>query len=748
MSNFFVDIDNNGGSLANFIFSGYNPCLIEVSEDFIKCLTNKGTIEFDIARGELSKVDKKFPIADVSMLPELFNYDFKYFTDNLKFDQSMAVYFLEILFEGFLKRGPKGMADALYNYSEGRCDYAKGTQGYYDFWFKNYNDEWQSANFQAMLDLVSERSSKIIPYNFKDNYLWNKNPNHHGVALMRYILANFKKPVGDSQKSVKPVQNFSDTAAEIVRQNKERKKLRDAENEKASAAQKTLEEIKRASKNIFGEDSKKFDSCYAANIFYPIFLDNPDANVDEFAKKICNSIEKSYSKFFWSRDKYHFDGYLKTLNEEIFQKFKIAPRLNSEVALMVVCDEYYKTILFTSKKIIGVNLSEKPRKYSYDEIKNFSFARTEGTLTYDDSIKINGETFARIDFGEKVFKIVKDIFEIFKLKDFYNNKKFAAPAPVEKISAPPAAENFAVKKELLTERELSRQDLINFINRLQKDYNFKSYVYYYNHGGKLDKKVEKKFNAALENYVKLLPNEFPVVLFDSTLFGSATEGFMLTNKGIHIHNSSEDKVFIAYNYNFCALKNDKITVGITELYTGTLSDEKIRPLFNLIQDCRKFFIDVKASPEIDKNKIQNFIQQLQENFYFSSHVYYYNYGGKLDKKIEKKFSAALQSYAKLELNEVPVMLFDSTFFGSATDGFILTNKGIHSNKSKNIFISYENLSSVSIRNDYVTVNSVETDTGFLSDADKKDLVDLIIVCKDFFTGKIQGIKKAPMPYEI
>ena len=745
MSNFFVDLDSKGGSLANFIFSGYNPCLIEVSEDFIKCLTNKGIIEFDIVRGELSKVDKKFPIADVSMLPELFNYDYKYFTDNLKFEQAMAVYFLELLFEGLLKRGPKGMADALYSYSEGRCDYAKGTQGYYDFWFKTPNDEWQCVNFPAMLDLVSARSAKIIPDNFKDNYLWNKYPNHHGVALMRYILANFKKPAVESQKPVTPVQSFSDTAAEIVRQNKERKKLREAENEKAAAAEKALEEIKRASKNIFGEDSKKFDSCYAANIFYPIFLDNPAANVDEFARKICNSIEKSYSKFFWSRDKYHFDGYLKTLNEEIFQKFKVAPPPNSEVALMVVCDEYYKTILFTSKKIIGVNLSEKPRKYSYDEIKNFSFARTEGTLTYNDSIEINGETFAHIDFGEKIFKIVKDIFEIFKLKDFYGNKKFAAPAPVEKNSAPPA-ENFVIKKEVLTERELSRQDLINFINRLQKDYNFKSHVYCYEYNGKLDKKIDKKFKAALENYAKLSPNEFPAVLFDSTLFGSATEGFMLTNKGIHIHNYSEDAVFIAYNHNFAALNKDKITVGITQLSTGTLANDKIRPLFNLIQDCRKFFIDVKAAPEIDKNKIQKFIEQLQENFYFSSHVYYYNHGGKLDKKIGKKFKAALQSYAKLELNEVPVVLFDSTLFGSATDGFILTNRGIHSNK-KNIFISYENLSSVSIRNDYVTVNSVETDTGFLSDADKKDLVDLIIVCKDFFTGKIKGIEKAPMPYE-
>ena len=67
MSFFMVDVDTDGGSLANFVFRGYNPCLVEVSEEYVKCLTNKGTIEFNIMRGELSKIDRRFPIADVSM---------------------------------------------------------------------------------------------------------------------------------------------------------------------------------------------------------------------------------------------------------------------------------------------------------------------------------------------------------------------------------------------------------------------------------------------------------------------------------------------------------------------------------------------------------------------------------------------------------------------------------------------------------------------------------------------------------
>ena len=184
MSFFMVDVDTDGGSLANFVFRGYNPCLVEVSEEYVKCLTNKGTIEFNIMRGELSKIDRRFPIADVSMLPELFNYDYNYFLNNLRFDRAITIFMLEFLFEGFLKGGPKGMSNALYNYSEGRYDYSRSKAGDYSFWFKN-KEQWQRANFPALLDVFFELAEEKLPDTFKDKYLWK--PSHHGVKLISSV---------------------------------------------------------------------------------------------------------------------------------------------------------------------------------------------------------------------------------------------------------------------------------------------------------------------------------------------------------------------------------------------------------------------------------------------------------------------------------------------------------------------------------------------------------------------------------
>lgn len=190
MSDFFIDLDNSGGSLANFIFRGYSPCLIEVSENYLNCLTNRGTIEFNIARGELSKVDRRFPITDISMLPELFRYDYDYFSSNFKFDRSITVFLLEFWFEGFLKGGSRGLGKFVYDRSEGRFDYAKSKHGDWAFWFL-HRGEWQRASLPGILDYVSETSAEVSPDDCKDNYLWEKYSKHHGIQLMRYCSLNF-----------------------------------------------------------------------------------------------------------------------------------------------------------------------------------------------------------------------------------------------------------------------------------------------------------------------------------------------------------------------------------------------------------------------------------------------------------------------------------------------------------------------------------------------------------------------------
>lgn len=194
MATFFVDIDSYGDSLARLISPEYNPCLIEVSEKYLKCLTNRGTIEFDIERGELSKINRRFPITDVSMLPELFQYEYDYFFQNLQLDRGILILSIKEWFKGFLKGGPKGLGAAVYNSSEGKFDYEKNKRGEYSFWFKNEDNDWERASFLGIIEFLSQGIESLVtskstkPDIFKDKYLFSKFPNHHGYQLVSYVL--------------------------------------------------------------------------------------------------------------------------------------------------------------------------------------------------------------------------------------------------------------------------------------------------------------------------------------------------------------------------------------------------------------------------------------------------------------------------------------------------------------------------------------------------------------------------------
>ena len=190
MTIFFVDIDSYGDSLAKLIFPRYNPCLIEVSEKYLKCLTNKGTIEFDIERGELSKIDRRPPITNISILPELFHYDYDYFSQNLKFDRGLVVLSIKEWFKGFLKGGPKGFGDLIYNSSDKVFDYEKvKNSGEYAFWVKDHDDEWEIARLPTILEVFYQFLESMITSKeiFRDEYLFSEFPDHHGFQLVKYV---------------------------------------------------------------------------------------------------------------------------------------------------------------------------------------------------------------------------------------------------------------------------------------------------------------------------------------------------------------------------------------------------------------------------------------------------------------------------------------------------------------------------------------------------------------------------------
>ena len=148
-----------------------------------------------------------------------------------------------------------------------------------------------------------------------------------------------------------------------------------------------------------------------------LLTNSPDASFDELARQIHKDLSKaSKASHIWSREHYRFDSKLKeTKGFADVCKCKM-PR-DSEVVLMVSCDEHFKTIVFTDKAVFFVpSRSKNLNNYAYDKIKTFEFESKEGILTYYNFIKINGEVVMDIDYGKELFNIIENIVETFKQK--------------------------------------------------------------------------------------------------------------------------------------------------------------------------------------------------------------------------------------------------------------------------------------------------------------------------------------------
>ena len=585
----------------------------------------------------------------------------------------------------------------------------------------------------------------------KDNYIW-------AFKLLGddyYKLIEYAE-LFEQKAAVKEIYG---AMAEIEVQKKKKQQELKIKAEKVAAAKTRQDELKNLSKKLFGDNAEQFNKMYAENIFYPLLLDTPDVNFADFSIQVCNAAKKfldGASKYIWGRDNFYFERKFNDELKEMFGKFKVAPPNFSDVLVMISC-EFFNTILMTDKKIISVTVSEPPLEILYSDIKNFRYVRKEGVMTYDDYIEIDGKTFASVDFDEKIFSLVKQIMEIFKLKRYCI------------ILRKGSLKNLFLRNTTAENKpQISKSE---FKAELRDNYKFNTYVYY-NYAN--DEKAQKKFSAALGSYAKLSSGEEPFVLFDSTLFGSAKDGFILTDKGFYSHDIGLSQNFIPYE-NFGVAQDTKgkdkiIKINAVEIYTAALKDEDIEKLVNVIRKCRDYFTsqknsappkiekpaenlpvetadtwdelaDKKAAPstpikKVDNGDIKNFVRQLQEKYKFSHNIYYNDFSSD-NTKPQKKIKSAVKSYAKLSQNEIALICCDSTLFGGGDEGFLITNKGVHSESYlyKKTFVGYvDNNLTVSQNEKYVVINEVVVlDTGIFSADEKNFLINLINECKKYFS---------------
>ena len=146
--------------------------------------------------------------------------------------------------------------------------------------------------------------------------------------------------------------------------------------------------------------------------------------------------------------------------------------------------------------------------------------------------------------------------------------------------------NNKVAKKKVSTTEITTGIYDEFLRHLNKNYGNKFscnvYIFGYN-----EMKSKTKFENAMNAYAKIFDDdEKPIICYDSTIFGSATEGFVLTTHGMYLKNIFQDKKFFNWKKNpIIELNNNKIFINNIEILTSSPKKE-VSILFEMIKEIR------------------------------------------------------------------------------------------------------------------------------------------------------------------
>lgn len=292
-------------------------------------------------------------------------------------------------------------------------------------------------------------------------------------------------------------------------------------------------------------------------------------------------------------------------------------------------------------------------------------------------------------------------------------------------------------KDLPNPRALDRlkSELVKKVHDLcnTPEFKFKSHVY--SSGGTTEKGI-KKFNTAVATYAPLEKNEFPLLCVDATAMGGAEDGAIISTRGIYMHTGKDAPKFFHFNdiktLTVEGLMSKNIFVNGQKMDTGGMSNSDVKRFHALINKIRELIAPLhegekKSAPT--KADIEKFTATLRAdpNFNFDSCTYFYG----TDDKSNKKFKDATASYAKLDVDEYPIVCNDATVFGSADEGFVVTNFGIHiRNMGEDaVFFAHKEIRRLELCKKEIYVNNKKL--GIYGSQDKQRLLDLIKRIRDY-----------------
>lgn len=185
-------------------------------------------------------------------------------------------------------------------------------------------------------------------------------------------------------------------------------------------------------------------------------------------------------------------------------------------------------------------------------------------------------------------------------------------------------------------------------------------------------------------------NEVPLLIYDNSVTSDFMDGFILTDKSIYF---STGAIFDIKNIKSLTItpffiEIDNIKVPIPFLSLNELDLKELQDFFDYFLLLNKYYI-LNNLNSSNKNKPNNLTDSkgsalyLDEifNIFHDNELKNYIVFNSKDLYSEKKFYNAIESYACLGPDEIPILCFDNTALGSAKAGCLITTKGIHVHNS-------------------------------------------------------------------
>ena len=483
--------------------------------------------------------------------------------------------------------------------------------------------------------------------------------------------------------------------------------------------QNAVEEIEYNNKlnEKLGDAADLFESVLDDNVYYENFK-------FEYKKNLIENIEDAIRLKSIDRVSYIYKSVDKELENKLFRAFEEYAHYENEVPILYYEErsdnKVSKGIVLTNKSIYFTNEAGLGKKLLISDIDNMDLDGSKLSINNEFTSVYMMASGDRALFMQLLWYLINiirysklsgissgaEIPDIIKLRENYygngaqiDNKLGDAKTYLEN--------NLSLNHRFHEIKEKFTGNLEMDINVILCDFNFNRAWYIFE---SIDNEIKVKIDNAISTYANI-KGEVPLIIYDATAFGSAKEGFLITEKAIYVKKFMSDSIRIEIsNIKDISIKGDKIVIDGNILEINMIDANQRVELSKTIEILLHRLIAEKYCP---KNIKVELVNKLKLNRFFNyeqpeGYVFVMNKEKTIQENILdllsnecnplirqnifllsdgenaiKRYNNASKIYKPLFIqDERALLLYDNTASGNGKEGLMITSKGII---FKNIF---------------------------------------------------------------